>query len=446
MVSSILASRRVLSVVAFFSLASLAAAQAPPAGPAPASQPRPGQALEALLADKVDDITPGMTLEQITKKGLEALDKKLYASARRILEAVAREEPGNPMVLTGLAAAYEAQYFQLKDSQEPGDRERAQNLMKAAYGWFVTAAPRLLEMGDAIGAERAYLRALALPAKSAAAHLGLARAYAAMGRDLNAIEQYRAYLGPLTGLGPSPRLEDLNLPPDSVTQANIELAQAYRRTRSPAMALDRLIAAQKNDPESAAIFYELARSYQDSSNFEKAFSNINEALKRANGNPEYHNERAKILMARRDTEGARGSAEEAIRLAIEALKIKPDNQAVLAALSQYYTTYQQVLRARLGTPNSDVNDRIALASAIQRQGSVSQALNLYQSIDVLRKAPPSQRDNVALLELLADAQDRLAQVDAAVATARHLNEVQPGNAIARRILNQYGSQATQASP
>ena len=99
------------------------------------------------------------------------------------------------------------------------------------------------------------------------------------------------------------------------------------------------------------------------------------------------------------------AARKASDLSLSALAATPDSMELLRGLNDYYTTLEHVLQTimvRRGGNNAA--NRVELAKAIQEQGVVAQALNLHRALQVLLGASRSDKDNIPLLESLANIQ------------------------------------------
>jgi tetratricopeptide (TPR) repeat protein len=396
--------------------------------PGPATtQPR-ASAVAILMAQNVPGITADMSLDQLIQRASRDLADRNIPVARNIFMAVLQQDPTHIGALFGMGSSYESQGQEARKSADPGIFQRANDLFEAAAKWYRTAALRLFNIGAFADAERAFQRVLATKARDPEAQLGLARTYAALNRDLSAVDLYRDYI------------ENPSAAPDTLAVANLELAQVRRRSRTPNLALSALEAAVKRDRENPEIYAEMARTYSDMSQLPKALAAIDTALSKAPGNPEYMNLKARILLGQRDVNGARQWAGQAIAAAREAWRQHRENPNLLRMLGVYYNTYQQVLEVLLSLPVDSQNAaaltlaRVDLARAIQEHAAIDHELALYQALEVLRRVPPSEARNPRLLETVVEVLARLNRIPDAQAVARQLLQIDPANALARRLV------------
>ena len=414
-----------------------AAAQVTQPSPNVAAQPGPtGESASSLLLDmQVSGVTPGMTLDDVLRVGFTALQNQQLGQAEKIFAAALKEDPRNASAMMGLANTYELENQHARRSADPEVSSRAEALSDGAAQWYLAAGTLFQNTGDHTRAGQCYQRALTLQPLNHMAQLGIARASAALQQDVAAREQFKK------------SLKNKAAPADTLAQANLELARVYRRSRFFALALDALNTALGRDRENPEIYIELARINQDKTQLADARSHAETAIRKSPGNPEYHIVLALILTAQSELQGAADAALRAIGLARQQLRAEDLNG--FRTLSGYYGVYIQVLQQMLAKDPANTLARLDMARSIQEQADVNQALALYQSLEVLRRAPATERRNPRLLEAMAGVMAALNGGAPPRNTARQLLQIEPGNTLAQRILQQTepsAAPATQSGP
>jgi tetratricopeptide (TPR) repeat protein len=404
-------------------------AQAPQPGSAPATQP--GSAAESaaaiLVAQQVPGITPDMTLDAVIRAGFSALAGQQLSQADHIFRAALREDPRSATAMVGLGSTYDAQAQQAKKSSDPALAAQTETLTQSAAQYLLAAGVLFKDTGDHGQATRVFQRVLALQPRNHLAQLGLARASAAQGQDIAAIEQFNAFLS------------NKEAPPDTLAKANLELAQVYRRSRLPFQALEALDRALTRDRENPEIYIEIARTYQDKSELDDARRNAETAIRKAPDKPEYLAILAEILLAQGDLVEASKAALAAIQIGREQSRRNPEDQNLYRALVRYYTVYAQVLQKILLKEefrSGHTVARVHLAKVIQEQAAVNETLALYQALEVLRRAPAADRRNPLMLEATIEVLSALGLTGQAQTVARQLLQVEPANQTAQRLLQQ----------
>jgi tetratricopeptide (TPR) repeat protein len=285
-------------------------------------------------------------------------------------------------------------------------------------------------------AEEAYIKVLNLRPSHPQGQLGLAQVQAASNRELNAIARYQDYL----------RNPQVQRDTDALFNANLELGQVFRRARMFGQAIASLQAAQRLNPESSAVFLELARAYTDTAEYDRARTAAITAVQKAARDPEPYNMLATIQLRTNELESAAATARRSIELARAALQNQSDNLAMLRSLREYYTLYSQILQNRLAREPQNTAVRVDLVRAVQEQATVGHILALHTALDVLRGAPAEVRNDPQFLEVSIETLQALQRHDEAVRLARQLQQLQPGNAIAARVLERAAARGAASAP
>ncbi len=419
-----------------------------PAANAPASTVPPELA-------GVAGVKPGMSNGELIDTALEATRAQRLFDARRLLEVVVRRDRQNIRALRLLGYVYEL----LANAASANLAEdEAKSFLGLAIRQYLEAAPLAMDAGDLQAAEQMYKAVLLHDPVSPEAQVGLARVLGASDRQLQARERYESYLKTVAGRQDS--------------RARLELGRIYRGLRYLNQAVSTLEKAKELNPEDPEILVELAGTYQDSGYHEKALKLVESATNKAPRNPAYHNIHAVILLAqsrpetrvpgnpedaRRNLEKAGVQARQAVDLAFNALSENRHDSELLASLGRYYATYAEVLGVKLAevrtarsalSPDdverrielakAELDLRMELAAAIQKEADVAQTLRLHAALEVLLKADEQGEKNARFLEVLARLQFNVYQRDDAADTCRRLLKLEPQNPVAAQLLKRLG--------
>lgn len=475
------------AIVAGVLVCSTAPAQTATA-PAPTST-RPAEDLVKALSG-VAGVVPGMSAADLLKLAKERLQQKSLDDAERIVSELATRYGDDLDVLTTLAAVYDSQSNSL--AADPALRPQAADRAKAAVWTYLRAAPLAMATGQTRLAEQMYNRVLAYQRGNAEALLGLARILAATNREMLAIDRYREYLRTpvddtvraccfgdgrcqdlrmteCIALGGYPQVESSTCADspcrsaqltgggnrrrqyygDVDSLAQLELGRLYRKAQFFSQAITALQAARQINPEDPEIFNELAISYYEGRDFDKARSFAEQAVeksKKSKRYPEYRATLATIRLARQENMDALAEARGAIEAARDSLKQTRDDRPMLQTLSGSYRAYRQILTVLIAAPDADPALRLELARAVQNHAAVDQTLSMYQALDILL-ATPTAADNVPVLEEVARLQLALSKPAVALAaTCQRLLQLQPGNTVAQDILKRLPTELQSQVP
>ncbi len=368
--------------------------------------------------------TAASTLEA----ALNALRSERYADAREMLERVVAAEPANLDALSTLGFVYEQMARQPRGD---GGGQVDQTLMAQAVATYLKAAAVANETDQVKLAEQMYERALSCDPASPEALLGIARLYARTDRALKAIERYNDYL---------------KNPVARQAEALLELGEAYLAAGHFRQAAQSLRRAGQLDPKNAKVDLRLAQAYvmmNRTTGPDSAATAIQAAMSKAPDEPEVYFLQARLLMATNQPDEALVQVRRAVELATNRLRPGSLDMQSLADLSRQYEVYTQVLADRLRATPENLQLRLELATAMLRQADIGSLLGQMRALQRLRAAPPDQADNLKLLEMIADLEDRTRD-PAAEATCRRILRLDPDNAVARRVLG--SSAATAPAP
>ena len=360
---------------------------------------------------------------------LNALRSERYADAREMLERVVAAEPANLDALSTLGFVLEQMARRPGGDGAAGQVDQA--LMARAVATYLAAAAAANEAEQLRLAEQMYERALSCDPASPEGLLGIARLYGRTDRALKAIERYNDYLKNPVARQP---------------EALLELGEAYLAAGHFRQAAQSLRRAGQLDPRNARVDLSLAQAYVMMNRLtgpDSAATAIQAAMSKAPDDPEVYFLQARLLMASNQPEEALVQVRRAVELATNRLKAGSLDTAVLTALSRQYEVYTQILNERLRAAPDNLQLRLELAQATLRQADIGSLLGQLRALQRLRAAPPEQADNLKLLEMIADLEDRTRD-PAAAETCRRILRLDPDNAVARRVLG--SSSATAAAP
>jgi tetratricopeptide (TPR) repeat protein len=270
-------------------------------------------------------------------------------------------------------------------------------------------------------AEDIYSRVLIHRPETARALLGLARIFAATDRRIQAIGRYQSYLNSPAGR------ED--------AEAYLELGELHLQGGHWHQALDAFLRALKSSPNNADVYEALARAYQKGGRMDDALDSARQATEKAPRKAKHRATLAELRIAAGDAEQGSIEARRAIEYAREELRETPDQIKLLRELSGYYETYERSLEELLTAGQASLAVRIDLARAIREHAAVERTLTLHRALKVLSQAPAESKDDVRLLETLAEVQKGLSKLEDAAKTCKRLLKQDPDNAIAKRVLN-----------
>jgi len=460
-------------LVAVVSLAQPVLAQVAPAASSPATQPDLA-ALPELAG--VPDVKAGMTPTEMAAAATRALDGGRVDDAEKILTVLAKHGPPSAGVLDSLATVYERQAHLRKRA---GDAPAAQQYVAWAVETSRKAAELATSAAELDRAERLYTRLLALQPGDPKAQLGLARVLATSERVLQAIERYKTYL---------------NLPGRPETQRDpqawLELGRLYRRVPLLNLAISSLVKARALDANNPDILMELAATCQDNNQLRDALDAARSAVQKAPTNAGCRNMLVTVVLAQvrprltdlraRLQNTPAGSLEhdqarqaiqreaksledagvllhagEAVKFGRMGVLIAPDDRRPLESLSQYYSTYREVLSTLAGLNEADVANRLELARATARQGVIARLLAFHQALAAL-PVTGVQAPGDAAAELRArlrsDMQESLAQFfvdtenkDELRMMCARILEDHPDSVIVQRVRELLGAQTRPAA-
>jgi len=378
--------------------------------------------LSANLAG-VEGVESGMSPERLLEVGRKALEQGRLADSRKILLALAAHDRTNLAVMSHLAFVYERSAEQIRgDGSNPEAVAQANRYLDQMVDVYLEAAALAMRQNKMRVAEQMYGRLLILRPEASQALLGLARIYAATDRMIQAIDRYQSYL-----VSPIGR-ED--------SDAYLELGKLYLRDNHWRQALDALYRASRLSPENADIQDALARSYQKGNRLDDALEAARLATEKAPREAKYRATLAELKIVSRDAEQASLEARRAIEYTREKLRESSDDMKLLEALSGYYEIYERALEAHLATGKASLAVRVDLARSIQEHAMVDRARSLHKALLVLTNAPPENKDDVRLMETLAEVQFNLGRTETSAETCKRLLKQDPNNVIAKRVLSE----------
>ena len=189
-------------------------------------------------------------------------------------------------------------------------------------------------------------------------------------------------------------------------------------------------------PNNADIHEALARTYQKGDRMTEALDAATRATEEAPRKAKYRATLAELRIVAGDAEQASLEARRAIEYAREELRAAPDEIKRLRELSGYYDIYERSLEALLAAGQASLAVRVDLARSIQERTAVERSLSLHKALKVLTAALPESKDDVRLLETLAEVQIGLARTQDAAETCQRLQKLDPDNVTARRVMTE----------
>lgn len=390
------------------------------AGDEKPSNPSDSSAVPVELSG-VPGIKAGMTPDDWVTLANQAVQDKQWGMAEKLLVEVIRRRNSDLNALSTLAFVYERHAADKRaDASDPNAQRLADQMVGEAVNTYLFAAPVARLSGNPRMAERMYEQVLRYQPNNPPALLGLARVLAETGRGITAIERYKQYVKTPAGQ------RDVN--------GYLELGRLHRIANYPRQAISSLQAAAAIDPENAAVQGELALSFLDNKEYDKALSAIDKAVLRDPRSPEYRNYQAGILLAIKKPREAADVGRAAIDLTQERLRNSPTDLKLLEGILVYYRTYETALKDVLASDPGNVAVRIDLARASAAQADINRTLGYSRAISVLVTAPEGDRNNAALLEALAEIRLHGGFHKEAAATARRLLEINPNSLAGRQVL------------
>jgi len=376
----------------------------------------------------VPGVKAGMTPEQLLEAGRAAVEEGRLGDGRKILLALIAQDRTNLEAMSHLAFAYERSAEEARgDGSDPKAVAQADRFRDQMADVYLEAAALALRQDRISTAEQMYSRVLIHRPATARALLGLARIFAATDRRIQAIDRYQSYLDSPAGR------ED--------AEAYLELGELYLQGGHWRQALDTFHHALKSSPDNADVHEALARAYHKGDRIDEALDAARQATEKAPRKAKYRATLAEIRIASGDAEQASLEARRAIEYAREAFRETPDEIKLLHELSGYYEVYERSLGELLKAGQAGLAVRVDLARAIQEHAAVERTLSLHRALKVLAKAPAESKDDVRLLETLAEVQKGLARLEDAAKTCKRLLKRDPDNAIARRVMNEIKAAA-----
>lgn len=384
----------------------------------------------------VPGVTPSMDATGLIRLADQARQEAQYERSATILREVLADDPQNLAALSALAYTYEVIARDGRNSTDPAVKARAEEAIEAGVQAYLQLGATLRARNDLKTAEEAYIKVLNLRPSHPQGQLGLAQVQAASNREVNAIARYQDYL----------RNPAVQRDTDALFSANLELGQVLRRARMYGQSIATLQAAQRLNPESSAVFLELAKTYTDTAEYDRARTAAMTAIQKAARDPEPHSLLATIQLRTNDLDNAAVSARRAIELARAALQTQGGSLAMLRSLRDYYALYSQILQQQVARDPRNTAARIDLVRTMQEQSAVGHAISLHSALEVLRAAPAEARNDPRFLEASAETLAALGQTDEALRVARQLQQLQPGNVVAARILERAAAGTSASAP
>lgn len=371
----------------------------------------------------VPGVAPDMTPEQLLEVGRTALEEGRMGDGRKILLALIAHDRTNLSAMSHLAFAYERSAEQARgDGSDPEALAQVDRFLDQMVDVYLEAADLAMAQDRMSVAEQMYGRVLIHRPATSQALLGLARIFAATDRRIQAIDRYHSYLSSSLGRDDS--------------EAYLELGELYLQGGYWRQALDAFYHALKLNPDKADVHEALARAYQKGDRMDEALEAARRATEEAPRIAKYRATLAEFRLAAGDAEQASLEARRAIEYTREALREAPDEIKVLRELSVYYEIYQRSLQALLTTNQANLIVRVDLARVVQEHTAVERSLSLHKALKVLMEVPPESKDDIRLLETLAEVQMGLARTKDAADTCKRLLKQDPNNVVAKRIMTE----------
>lgn len=386
---------------------------------------------------EIPGVRPNITVRELEELGDKLMNGDTAAGledAVLIFGALVRKSPRDASYLTRLGFAYERLVATAQAESAPEDRIKS--LKDQAVEAYLRAAPILFEAGNLEAAEDRYLkRVLRYQPKNPAGLLGLARVYAAGERNLEASERFREYLS-----SPQGKVD---------YRAHVELGRVYRRLNYINQSLDVLKKAMKGDSFDPEALYELALTYLAAGRPQDAIASADKALELAAARSDehrYHDLCAQVRIYASTREVPKSVVEQrlaragqeiatAIAQARALLSARPDDLYLLRDLGNYLKTQESMIRAQI-RGDQDVENLVAFARNIREQSEIAQTLKLHEALKVLPLATGPLAANVSLLETRAELLRAVYRLDDAATTCQRLLEVDPNNAVGRRVMRE----------
>jgi tetratricopeptide (TPR) repeat protein len=368
----------------------------------------------------IPGVQRGMTRQELLDVASKAIDDMNWKHGETLLFEIIKQDANAIGALGLLGALYERWAAELRN--DTGNPRAEQDLKKVeanAVAVYLRAGPKMRERGRLGTAESMYRRVLEYEPKNPKALLELARILAETNRTMLATERYRQYIASAG---------------ERDADAHIELGRVYKRAGARRQAIEAFEKAQSLVPESPEPANELAFVHLESGQPTEALTAANTAVSKGLGNPKYYNTRALVHLARDDAASAANDAKRAVELARNWAQADPRDQERVSAVANYLHTFIEARQRTLAGPEGDVNQRIELADAMRELAGVDQLLAHHQLVKLLEGADEASRDNVRLLERLADAQLMVHRTEDAAATCRRILKIEPGNVVGKQVL------------
>jgi len=270
---------------------------------------------------------------------------------------------------------------------DPAAARKAQEFLDAAVSAYCKAGKAGLEASDLTAADQSYSRALSFRPDYPEAVLGMARVYAASGaRSLQALEHYRRYLD-LVGKVYDPRLY-------------VEIGNAYASANLWHQAIRSFRQAVENGLDTDEVAASLAQCYLalGGDKIAEAEAQLKKAIAKNPLQPRYYGQYAQLLIAGQKLPEACEKVALGIEVARKRLAVSPDAGILLQEMDLCCSTYARALGAVLVNDPRNTKVRLSLAQCLQEQADIAQLLGLQRALAVLRDAPQTDRDGVAVLE------------------------------------------------
>ncbi len=418
-------SARTCALLVLSGLATLAAVGDAPAQTTKPSAGAAGAHVEATASnvEGVSDIKPDMTVDQLVAAGSAAVAGGRLEEGRKVLLAAVARDGRNLPALSALAFAYERSAEQVR-GEGGGFQATAQadRFIDQAVDVYLTAGAVATEQELVGVAEQFFNRILLHRPGNAKALLGLARIYSRTERRIQAIDRYKDYLASTEG--------------SRDARGYLELGELYLDGTHWRLAMDQFLRAQSLQPGDADVDMGLARAHWKGDRMAEAMEYAKSACGKAPERAKYPHLLAELHLAQRNGEQAGIEALRAIELARKALQGAPENLSLLQDIGRYYDTYEKALGLVLNEGKADLGVRVDLARAVQEHAAVGQQLALRRALKILTDALPANQDNARLLEELAAVRRALGMTQEARETCLRLLGIDPGNAVAARMLKE----------